>query len=386
MVAPPRDRVMSKRDGIVAAAPVGSRDRRAAHALALVRVTKRFAGVVAVDDVSLAVEAGEFVTLLGPSGSGKTTLLMLIGGFVPLTSGDILVDDRVITRLPPEKRNFGMVFQGYALFPHMSVAENIAFPLKVQRLARPEIAARVRAMLDLVRLTQLADRLPRQLSGGQQQRVALARALVFSPHLVLLDEPLSALDKKLRAELQRELRDLHRRIGATFISVTHDQEEALSMSNRIAVLRDGRVIQHGAPSDLYERPATRFVADFFGSTNFFAATVRERRSGGFAYAIGAHVFEHREPELPPIGATVLLAIRPDKIAFAAHGATSEPHVPGSVRTVTYLGSQLSVEVDTAALGVFTVTLPSGQAGADLEPGRPVAMSWSPAATVRVEPD
>jgi putative spermidine/putrescine transport system ATP-binding protein len=359
---------------------------RTAHALSLDRVTKRFGGVVAVDDVSLAVGAGEFLTLLGPSGSGKTTLLMMIAGFIAPTAGDILDDARVITRLAPEKRRFGMVFQGYALFPHMTVAENIAFPLKVQRTPRAGVEARVRAMLDLVQLAGLADRLPRQLSGGQQQRVALARALVFQPHLVLLDEPLSALDKKLRAELQRELRDLHRRVGATFISVTHDQEEALSMSTRIAVMRDGRVIQHGAPAELYERPATRFVADFFGTTNFLPVTVGERRADGFAYDLGGRTFEHCDAEPLAAGSAVLLSIRPDRIALSVPDAASGPHLAATVRSVTYLGSQLSVELDAGALGRFTVTRPAGAAGAALEPGAAVVLSWSPTATVRVAVD
>ena len=378
MVAPSRDprRVTMARVTVA----------RGAHALSLVGVTKRFGGVVAVDDVGLAVGAGEFLTLLGPSGSGKTTLLMMIAGFVAPTAGEILDDDRVITRLAPEKRRFGMVFQGYALFPHMSVAENIAFPLKVQRTPRAEIATRVRAMLDLVQLTSLADRLPRQLSGGQQQRVALARALVFAPHLVLLDEPLSALDKKLRAELQRELKELHRRVGTTFISVTHDQEEALSMSTRIAVMRDGRVIQAGAPAELYERPATRFVADFFGTTNFLSTIASERRADGFVYALGGQILEHREATPPPAGSAVLLSIRPDRIALDAPNAGSGPRLAATVRTVTYLGSQLSIEVDAGALGRFTVTRPAGAAGAPLEPGAAVALSWPATATVRVEPD
>lgn len=195
-------------------------------------MTKRYGSFTAVADVSLRVERGEFLTLLGPSGSGKTTILMCIAGFVAPTAGAILLDGKDITPLPPERRDFGMVFQGYALFPHMTVAENVAFPLRVRKLSAADREAKVRAALDLVQLQGFAERLPRQLSGGQQQRVALARALVFDPALLLLDEPLSALDKKLRAELQEELKALHRRVGRTFVNVTHDQEEALSLRPR----------------------------------------------------------------------------------------------------------------------------------------------------------
>ena len=228
-----------------------------AHSLVLRNLSKHYGRLAAVDDVSLSIPRGQFLTLLGPSGSGKTTLLMVIAGFVEPSAGEVVLDDRPITHVPPEKRNFGMVFQGYALFPHLTVLDNVAFPLRVRGIAKAEIGERVRTALDLVRLAHLRDRLPRQLSGGQQQRVALARALVFAPHVLLLDEPLSALDKKLRAELQWELKALHRRVGTTFIYVTHDQDEALSMSDQIAIIREGRLIQTGAPRSLYERPRTK---------------------------------------------------------------------------------------------------------------------------------
>ena len=253
----------------------------AAHSLTLRGISKHYVAVRAVDDVDLVVPRGEFLTLLGPSGSGKTTILMMIAGFVHPTSGDILLDDREITHLPPEKRNFGMVFQGYALFPHMTVEQNVGFPLKVRRMGRAEAEPLISDVLDLVQLAHLRDRLPRQLSGGQQQRVALARALVFSPDILLLDEPLGALDKKLRTEVQIELKDLHRRVGTTFLYVTHDQEEALSMSDRIAIVRDGKFVQMGRPDELYERPASRFVADFLGKSNFFTGRRGAAIDGGF---------------------------------------------------------------------------------------------------------
>ena len=266
----------------------------AAHNLALREVSKHYGSLAAVDRVSLEVPRGQFLTLLGPSGSGKTTLLMIIAGFVEPSAGDVLVDDARITHLPPEKRNFGMVFQGYALFPHLTVFDNVGFPLRVRGMPRADAAGRIRGALDLVQLGALAERYPRQLSGGQQQRVALARALVFTPDILLLDEPLSALDKKLRAELQWELKQIHQRVGTTFIYVTHDQEEALSMSDEIAIIRDGRIVQAGPPRALYERPATRFVADFLGKSNFIRGRVdgaRRRpadlRGGGPALRAGA---------------------------------------------------------------------------------------------------
>ena len=259
-----------------------------AHVLEANGISKRYGAVSALADVSLRVGGGRFVTLLGPSGSGKTTLLMAIAGFVQPDSGSLLLDGAPITHLPPEKRNFGMVFQGYALFPHLSVADNVAFPLQIRRVGRAEVAARVKAALDLVQLAPLAGRMPRQLSGGQQQRVALARALVFRPSLLLLDEPLSALDKTLRLSMQEELRDLHGRVGLSFVFVTHDQGEALALSDEVAILRGGRLVQAGSPADLYERPANRFVAGFLGRSNFWSGRVAAQDAAGFTYMAGGH--------------------------------------------------------------------------------------------------
>ena len=259
-----------------------------AHALDAEHLTKRYGATAALDDVSISVGRGRFVTLLGPSGSGKTTLLMVIAGFVAPDAGRLLLDGRPIEHLPPEKREFGMVFQGYALFPHLSVAENVAFPLRVRRTPRAEIARRVTDALDLVQLGPLADRMPKQLSGGQQQRVALARALVFRPSLLLLDEPLSALDKNLRVSMQEELKALHDRLGLTFVYVTHDQQEALSLSDEVAILHRGRLVQLGPPTALYERPASRFVAGFLGRSNFFTGIIEQQDSTGFTYRVGPH--------------------------------------------------------------------------------------------------
>lgn len=238
-------------------------------------VNKFYGNAQALFDVSINIEKGAFVTLLGPSGSGKTTLLKLLAGFEPLASGAIMMNGSDVSGVPTEKRNFGVVFQGYALFPHMSVFDNIAYPLRVRRMGRDEISKRVHAMLDLVQLSKFAKRKPSELSGGQQQRVALSRALVFNPDLLLLDEPMSALDKKLRVDLQEELREIHKTLGTTFINVTHDQEEAMHMSDCIAVMNNGRIEQFASAFDLYRRPTTRFVADFIGKSNLIEGEISE---------------------------------------------------------------------------------------------------------------
>ncbi|RKT56111.1 ABC transporter ATP-binding protein [Saccharothrix australiensis] len=242
------------------------------HGIRISGVSKVFPGLSrpAVDDVSLDVAPGEFMTFLGPSGSGKTTTLSMIAGFTPLSAGSIRVDGEDISGLKPHKRDLGVVFQQYALFPHLTVAANVAFPLQQRKVSKADTAARVREALDLVGLADFADRLPRQLSGGQQQRVALARAVVYQPRALLMDEPLGALDKKLRDQLRREIARMHRELGMTFLFVTHDQEEALTLSDRIAVFNHGRVEQVGTPSELYERPSTLFVARFLGESNVFA--------------------------------------------------------------------------------------------------------------------
>jgi putative spermidine/putrescine transport system ATP-binding protein len=357
-----------------------------AHSLHIRNLSKHYGQVRAVDDVSFTVERGAFLTLLGPSGSGKTTILMAIAGFVDPTSGDILVDDRIITKLPPEQRNFGMVFQGYALFPHLTVGENVAFPLRVRKRPKAEIQDRVRQALDLVQLAHLADRLPKQLSGGQQQRVALARALVFQPELLLLDEPLSALDKKLRADLQWELKTLHERVGMTFIYVTHDQEEALSMSDDIAILRDGRVVQAGSPAQLYDRPLTRFVADFLGKSNFLAGTVESVDGGGFTYRCGGRRFLQANA----VGATgkpVLVSLRPEKIDVAAGEPTGAANaLPAEILRWSYFGTGVHFLVSAEGVGELTVTRPSWRLNVPLESGRRVWLTWAADASVPVTDD
>ena len=358
------------------------------HALALQGLTKRYGSFTAVADVSLRVERGEFLTLLGPSGSGKTTILMCIAGFVAPTAGAILLDGKDITPLPPERRDFGTVFQGYALFPHMTVAENVAFPLRVRKLSAADREAKVRAALDLVQLQGFAERLPRQLSGGQQQRVALARALVFDPALLLLDEPLSALDKKLRAELQEELKALHRRVGRTFVNVTHDQEEALSLSDRVAILNHGKLIQEGAPAHLYEQPRTRFVADFLGKSNFLQGEVRESVPGGFVIGAGATriVQAVAENHRPAHGSRVLLSLRPEKITLMSEQDEADNIVEGRIAAWSYLGAGFGLNVETSDFGLLRVALPTWRTPIAPRDGLAVRLGWSAAASVPVMED
>ena len=354
--------------------------------LSLKRLSKYFGKVKAVDNVSLTVPRGEFLTLLGPSGSGKTTILNIIAGFEMPTSGEVLLDEQPITLLPPEKRNFGMVFQGYALFPHLSVFDNIAFPLKMRHRPTEEIQRKVNDAMELVQLNGLADRLPRKLSGGQQQRVALARALVHTPDILLLDEPLGALDRKLRADVQVELKLLHQRIGTSFIYVTHDQEEALSMSSRIAIIRDGRFVQIGSPNDLYERPATRFVADFLGKSNFIYATINQANGDGFIYTTGTHRFHQSVSGVSfQSGDKVLIAIRPEKILI--HDVSQDSAInqlAGVIRTWNYFGDTFQSTVHTQELGDIIVVAPTWQSPIVPENGRRVWLTWDSKASIIVE--
>ena len=322
--------------------------------LHLTSLSKRYGAFTAVDNIDLHIQKGEFLTLLGPSGSGKTTLLMMMAGFQDITSGDILLDGVSIAQTPAEKRNFGMVFQGYALFPHMTVQDNIAYPLSVRRRPKAEIDARVAEMLDLVRLTGFAKRVPKELSGGQQQRVALARALCFAPPVLLLDEPLGALDKKLRIEVQAQLKDIHRTVGTTFVYVTHDQEEALSMSDRIVIMQNGRIEQVGTPSDLYQNPKTAFAASFLGKSNFL----------------------HRD------GA--VYALRPEKIDLSPEGqGIGANKVSGVVLSVTYFGAVLKYQVEVPGMDPIEVDVDAWRSGQALPQGARVDLTWADSAAVRL---
>src|SRR5580658_1305239 len=285
-------------------------------AVVLSGLEKHFDSVGAVRGVSLDIRSGEFLTLLGPSGSGKTTTLMMIAGFEAPSDGDITIDGRSVVTLPPHRRNIGMVFQNYALFPHLTVAENIGFPLKQRGVDRATRARLVDESLELVRLPGYEARYPRQLSGGQQQRVALARAIVFRPRLLLMDEPLGALDKQLRESLQLEMRRLHADLGITFIYVTHDQEEALTMSDRIAVMNEGCIAQLGTPEDLYDRPCDRFVASFIGESNFLPCVVRGADNGEIMADCNGTVMRAPAASMTRVGASATFTMRPERIRFA----------------------------------------------------------------------
>jgi spermidine/putrescine transport system ATP-binding protein len=335
----------------------------------LIDLEKRFGSVLAVDRVSLDVRQGEFFSLLGPSGCGKTTTLRLIGGFELPTSGRILLRERDITRDPPDKRPVNMVFQQYALFPHLDVTENIAFGLRRRRVERSEIGRRVGEALELVRLEGYGQRKPTQLSGGQQQRVALARALVNRPTVLLLDEPLGALDLKLRRQLQIELKRIQSEVGITFVYVTHDQEEALTMSDRIAVMHAGRIEQLGTPEELYERPATRFVADFIGSTNLLRGVIEAGSSIRLSSDETAPV---AHDGLAP-GTEVEISIRPESILLVAPDAPGA--IRGQVEQAAYLGTNVSYQVRTA--GGLVLSVLASKTGPRLPVGSEVAVTWPP---------
>jgi spermidine/putrescine transport system ATP-binding protein len=315
-------------------------------AIQLVNATKRYGDTVALDDVSLEIAPGEFFCLLGPSGCGKTTTLNLIGGFIPLTAGELRIAGRRVNDLPPHKRNVNTVFQNYALFPHMTVGQNVAFGLRMERLATAEIERKVHDYLELVGLRGFVDRLPAQLSGGQQQRVALARALIKQPAVLLLDEPLGALDLKLRKQMQTELSRIHRQVGTTFVFVTHDQEEALSMATRIAIMSDGRVIQNGTPREVYDRPVNRFVADFVGETNFLDG-VAEMEDGRpvFALTSGGRVDAPSSSRQGP----GTLMVRPESLSLRRPDAVGPGSgIAGRIVNVAFLGNHTRVTVATSA--------------------------------------
>jgi putative spermidine/putrescine transport system ATP-binding protein len=342
--------------------------------LDIVGLSKHYGLSRALDDVSFSVEQGSFTTILGPSGSGKSTLLLSIAGFVAPTSGDIRLNQRSLLGISAERRNFGVVFQGYALFPHLRVRDNVAFPLQMRGVSSADMAERVRRALELVQLQPYAERYPRELSGGQQQRVALARALVFNPSLVLLDEPLSALDKSLREALREELRHLHKTVGMTFILVTHDQEEALELSDRVAIINHGRLEQFADPQTLYNAPASRFVAEFLGKSNFIAVNATQDGPDSLRLQAGDYRFEHRQVG-PPLGATTL-SLRPERLTLADISAAGKPNsLPGTVSDLSYRGAEIAVAVSTD-LGILIVRMTTGDSHAAPKLGDKVCVCWS----------
>jgi len=333
------------------------------------RVSKRYGDVVAVRDLTLDVADGEFVVLLGPSGCGKTTMLRIVAGFAEPTSGVVRLKDRDVTRLPPWKRNAGLVFQSYALFPHLSVARNVAFGLEMRKVEASQRQRRVADALRLVRLEHLSERLPRQLSGGQQQRVALARALAFYPDVLLLDEPLSNLDAKLRAEVRVEIRELQKRLGLTTVMVTHDQEEALTMADRLVVMNDGAVRQVGTQKDLYERPSDRFVAGFVGRSTFIEGEIE---APGRFRSVGGLAIVCKETAAGP----ATLALRPERIVFAPEPqASMDNSLPGVVEFVSYLGATIDMHVRISPKERVIVQVSNRESGLVPMVGGQVFVAW-----------
>jgi putative spermidine/putrescine transport system ATP-binding protein len=338
----------------------------------LAGVAKAYGTVRAVQGVDLEIEPGEFVTLLGPSGSGKTTLLNVVAGFVAPDAGDVLLDQRSVIGMPPYKRGLGMVFQNYALFPHMTVFDNIAFPLRMRGTASDQIGRAVRRVLEIVQLPDLGARYPHQLSGGQQQRVALARAVVFDPQALLMDEPLGALDKNLREQLQHELRRLHRQLGVTVVYVTHDQQEALALSDRIAVMNHGRIVQIGSGHELYEAPQSEFVAQFLGESNVLEGTMVARRDN--VWGVSVEGLEITVPaDDPPGGARVRLLLRPERVQI---GAENTAGFPGRVEDVTYLGDFSRCVVQLTP-GPRLIAKVSGDTPRSMAEGARVVVTWRP---------
>jgi putative spermidine/putrescine transport system ATP-binding protein len=351
--------------------------------LSLEAVEKKYGGLVALTRTDLDVRPGEFFGLIGPSGSGKSTLLGMIAGFVPPSGGRILLNGADIVSLPPYRRNLGMVFQNYALFPHMTVAENIAFPLRMRKLQRSEIETRVRRMLEIVRLGGFGERSPAQLSGGQQQRVALARAASYDPTLLLMDEPLGALDKNLREEMQYEIKRFHREIGATVLYVTHDQDEAATMSDRIAILNQGRIVQIGRPRELYEAPATSFVANFLGEANLFeiaavsqSSPPRLRVETKDGLTLSANQLAHFE-------AGAVICVRPEAIQIAKTAGAAANVLAGHVLDVVYTAGSLRYRVEVGRGRVVLVRRPLHRQAAVMEIGSPVYLTWDVSDTILV---
>jgi spermidine/putrescine ABC transporter ATP-binding subunit len=376
----------SPAEGKLSAPPVAPASRTSGgehFAVALDGVTKRFGKTTALDDVTLMVRRGELMTLLGPSGCGKTTLLNLVAGFLTPDSGEIAIAGRRMTDVPAYRREIGIMFQNYALFPHMSVAANVGYGLRMRRIAKAEIARRVGEALALVKLAGLEDRKPRQLSGGQQQRVALARALVIRPQVLLLDEPFSALDRNLRASMQVELKEIQRKLGVTAIFVTHDQSEALSLSDRIAVIADGRIRQLDIPDEIYRHPLDRFVASFIGDANVLRARL-ERIDGAVATVVlgAARVaVPARTLQGGAVGDPVDLFVRPEGLCVAENEAAAAVH--GLVAAQIYQGGHIDlyVEVPQAVSGRVLLRVPSHEGASLRPPGTRIAIALAADAAV-----
>jgi putative spermidine/putrescine transport system ATP-binding protein len=346
-------------------------------------VSKSFAGVTALDRINLTISAGEFLTLLGPSGSGKTTLLNILSGMISASDGVVLIDGRDVTDVPPRQRGLGMVFQNYALMPHMTVFDNVAFPLRIRKLSRSEIDRRVMESLGTVHLEKFAHRKPKELSGGQQQRVSIARCLVYKPGLILMDEPLGALDKKLREQLQLEIKRIHQEHGVTILYVTHDQEEALVLSNRICVMNNARIEQLGSPSELYFRPRTEFVADFLGGSNLIPAKVVDV-TGDIATAQtedGSRVRATVQPERPHH--SIKLLVRPESVRLQRRNGQSGYGLSGIVQERIFVGQSTKYFISSGSLKL-AAQVSSNSYGESFAPGDQVWAEWSEADSVLVD--
>lgn len=340
-------------------------------------VQKTYDGeTLVVKNLNLDIEEGEFLTMLGPSGSGKTTCLMMLAGFETATHGEILLQGKPINRIPPERRNIGMVFQSYALFPHKSVAENLAFPLKVRKMAKDEIARKVKRALNMVNMEKFANRMPGQLSGGQQQRIAVARALVFEPALVLMDEPLGALDKQLREQMQYEIKQIHEQSGLTVVYVTHDQSEAMTMSDRIAVFNNGIIQQLAPPPALYERPENAFVARFIGESNELTGTVSvmDKERCTVKLASGQSIKASIGPTIRETG-SASISLRPERVAVGDLAKHCDNVFQGGVKDLIYYGDHLRVVMQVCGQNDFIVKLPNDGAARQLRVGDSVHIGW-----------
>ena len=341
------------------------------------KVDKSYDGeVLVVKDLNVDIPKGEFLTMLGPSGSGKTTTLMMLAGFETPTNGEIYLDGDAISSIPPYKRGIGMVFQNYALFPHMTVNENLAFPLEVRKLNKSEIKEKVEKALSMVELQDFGNRMPLQLSGGQQQRVALARALVFEPRLVLMDEPLGALDKKLREQMQYEIKHIHGNIGITVVYVTHDQSEALTMSNRIAVFNDGKIQQISTPDVLYEKPENAFVAQFIGENNQLKGKVKSINGNMCVVTTDkGDEIKSLKVNINTVGDASTVSLRPERVEINSTDSNLENSFNAKVKELIYLGDHIRTRVEVCGNDQFIVKVPNSYKGADLKEGVSVKLSW-----------
>jgi putative spermidine/putrescine transport system ATP-binding protein len=340
-------------------------------------VQKSYDGeTLVVKNLNLEVWRGEFLTLLGPSGSGKTTCLMMLAGFETATHGQIILDGEPINNVAPHHRGIGMVFQNYALFPHMSIFENVAFPLEVRNIPKAEIEQRVKKTLDMVRMSEFGSRRPAQLSGGQQQRVAVARALVFEPKLVLMDEPLGALDKNLREEMQYEIKHLHENLEVTVVYVTHDQGEALTMSNRIAVINDGIIQQLAPPEELYERPQNAFVSNFIGENNTLIGTVREMNGDVCTIEVAqAQMIQALTVNVEGIGRPSTLSLRPERVTVNPEAGSLPNIVDARVEELIYLGDHIRTRASVCGRDDFIIKMPNSADHARLNPGDSIRVGW-----------